>query len=473
MTKLLTPEWEEWISLNVARGCDKDGIFRILLDEGFDYQQIAEHMGYRPSVDIATVANPLKAQPAAAESAALTGAVRYDHSRMYIPNATRLDTDLAEFYVLDDFLNVEECEKLVALIRSSLRPSTLSNPDETDSSYRTSSTCDLGTLNNEFMQDIDDRICRMIGLNPTHSEIIQGQYYEVGQEFKAHTDYFEANELEEFAGALGQRTYTFFIYLNDVEEGGETEFPVLEQKIRPRRGRAVIWNSLTEEGVPNPNTLHRAHPVRRGYKAVITKWFRSRGNGPMYTKEANELAPSLTGTGFGKSLLDRALYAEILEFYRSNGPAARDEHVEGGYVFSEKSAGPASQLVELPDDLKEKIHSSLAGVMSDWCGRDLEPTYVYGIRVYRHGAVLKPHRDRRETHVVSAIINVDQETDSEWPLFIEDNYYRRHEVLLQPGEVLFYEGSRLTHGRPTPLDGSSYANIFCNYRLAGPAVSSA
>ena len=471
MTRPLTSEWEEWIRLNVARGCDKDGIFRILLDEGFDYEQIAGHLGYRPSVDIATVTNPLKSQQAAAESAASTSAVRYDYSRMYIPNATKLDTDLAEFYVVDNFLTTGECEKLIALIRSSLRPSTISNPEEADSNYRTSSTCDLGTLNNQFMQDIDDRICRMIGLNPSHSEIIQGQYYEVGQEFKAHTDYFEAGELEEFAGELGQRTYTFFIYLNDVEEGGETEFPALGQKIRPQRGRAVIWNSLTEDGVPNPNTLHRAHPVRRGYKAVITKWFRSRGNGPMYTKEANELAPALTRTGFSKSLLDPALYAEILEFYRSNCDEARDEHVEGGYVFSEKSAGPASQLVELADDLREKIHSSLAGVMGEWSGRDLEPTYVYGIRVYRHGAVLKPHRDRQETHVVSAIINVDQQTNSEWPLFIEDNCYRGHEVLLKPGEVLFYEGSRLMHGRPTPLDGSSYANIFCHYRLAATAVS--
>lgn len=473
MTKLLTPEWEEWISLNVARGCDKDGIFRILLDEGFDYQQIAEHMGYQPSVDIATVTNPLRAQQAAAENAAQGSAVRYDYGRMYIPNAIRLDTELAEFYVLDDFLNPEECEKLVALIRTSLRPSTISNPQETDSDYRTSSTCDLGTLNNEFMQDIDDRICRTIGLNPTYSEIIQGQYYEIGQEFKAHTDYFEANELEQFAGELGQRTYTFFIYLNDVEEGGETEFPILEQKIRPQRGRAVIWNSLTEDGVPNPNTLHRAHPVRRGYKAVITKWFRSRGAGPMYTKEANELTPSLTRTGFDRARLDPALYAEIVEFYKSNSAAARDEHVEGGYVFSEASGGPASQLVELPDELKGRIHSALGSVMSEWCGRDLEPTYVYGIRVYRHGAVLKPHRDRQHTHVVSAIINVAQETNSEWPLFIEDNCYRGHEVLLKPGEVLFYEGSRLLHGRPTPLDGASYANIFCHYRLAAPAVSAA
>ena len=103
----------------------------------------------------------------------------------------------------------------------------------------------------------------------------------------------------------------------------------------------------------------------------------------------------------------------------------------------------------------------------------LEPTYVHGIRVYRGVAVLKPHRDRQETHVVSAIINVDQETNSEWPLFIEDNCYRGHEVLLKPGEVLFYEGSRLMHGRPTPLDGASYANIFCHYRLTAGAVSAA
>ena len=102
--------------------------------------------------------------------------------------------------------------------------------------------------------------------------------------------------------------------------------------------------------------------------------------------------------------------------------------------------------------------------MEDWCKKELKPTYVYGIRIYHRGAVLQCHQDRLDTHIISAIINVDQAVDEDWPLVIYDNYMRKHEVMLQPGEIIFYEGGRLSHGRPKPLNGDSYANIFCHFK---------
>ena len=48
MNREFNKEWVDWISLNIERGCDKDGIFKILIDEGFDPIQIEEHMGYKP-----------------------------------------------------------------------------------------------------------------------------------------------------------------------------------------------------------------------------------------------------------------------------------------------------------------------------------------------------------------------------------------------------------------------------------------
>ena len=74
---------------------------------------------------------------------------------------------------------------------------------------------------------------------------------------------------------MGQRTYTFMCYLNDVEEGGETNFIALNKKFKPKQGTAVIWNNLYRNGIPNPKTLHEACPPVSGDKYVITKWFRS------------------------------------------------------------------------------------------------------------------------------------------------------------------------------------------------------
>ena len=69
----------------------------------------------------------------------------------------------------------------------------------------------------------------------------------------------------------------------------------------PRLGQAIIWNNLYQDGRPNPDTLHHGMPVEQGYKAVITKWFRQRGRGKMYSKGPNELIPSFTSRGFEKN----------------------------------------------------------------------------------------------------------------------------------------------------------------------------
>ena len=38
-----------------------------------------------------------------------------------------------------------------------------------------------------------------------------------------------------------QRALAWMVYLNDVEEGGETEFLYQQLKIKPSKGRVVIW----------------------------------------------------------------------------------------------------------------------------------------------------------------------------------------------------------------------------------------
>jgi hypothetical protein len=37
------------------------------------------------------------------------------------------------------------------------------------------------------------------------------------------------------------RAFVFSIYLNDVEEGGETEFLHFSKRVKPKTGRIVIW----------------------------------------------------------------------------------------------------------------------------------------------------------------------------------------------------------------------------------------
>ena len=97
----------------------------------------------------------------------------------------------------------------------------------------------------------------------------------------------------------------------------------------------------------------------------------------------------------------------------------------------------------------------------------LEHTSTYGIRRYTQGSWLISHTDRFRTHVISAILNIGQAVRREWPLFILDNEGLGHQVVLAPGELVWYESARLLHGRPELLEGDHYDNLFVHYRPTG------
>lgn len=56
---------------------------------------------------------------------------------------------------------------------------------------------------------------------------------------------------EDVGLACGPRILTFFLYLSDVEEGGETAFPKLNISVRPKKGTALLWPSTLDENPVN------------------------------------------------------------------------------------------------------------------------------------------------------------------------------------------------------------------------------
>ncbi len=61
------------------------------------------------------------------------------------------------------------------------------------------------------------------------------------------------------------RLLTWMLYLNDVEEGGETEFLYLHKRIKPKAGTLLIWPAAFTH-------THRGNPPLSGPKYVITGW---------------------------------------------------------------------------------------------------------------------------------------------------------------------------------------------------------
>jgi prolyl 4-hydroxylase len=196
-------------------------------------------------------------------------------------NLRRLDAEFP-LYTLAGFLSPAECAELIELTNGYLQPSPLTRAHY-DEEFRTSSTANLFEIDDARARAVDDRICRTIGIRAGYSEGIQAQRYEVGQQFKPHLDCFQpgTNTFERYAGVRGNRTWTFMVYLNEGMEGGATRFTHVREAIEPRTGMALFWNNLHADGSPNKSTQHCGEPVTRGYKVIITKWFRVHGDGPV------------------------------------------------------------------------------------------------------------------------------------------------------------------------------------------------
>lgn len=277
----LDATWQTWLDENLQRGCSPVQLFKVMRENGFDVGSIRRMMGdaypegaeYQdaPDGDLETYL-------------ALAGTMEV-HGKA--AGAQRFESNLLQLYTIANFLTAEECERVMALAETKLQPSqvTHSNGDPT---FRTSYTCYLHELDDPLVRYVDEKIARTIGIRLAYAEPIQAQRYMVGQEFKAHHDYFGAdtNIYGQFYGNAGQRTWTFMVYLNDTPKGGGTYFPYLNHTFYPKQGMAVVWNNLFPDGSVNRYSLHHGMPVEEGRKFVITKWFRAKGSGEMFYDES-------------------------------------------------------------------------------------------------------------------------------------------------------------------------------------------
>ena len=98
--------------------------------------------------------------------------------------------------------------------------------------------------------------------------------YEEGQYYRTHHDLIHYQDER----PCGLRILTVYLYISDVEDGGETNFPQLGLTVSPKKGKAIIWPSVLDS---NPReidqrTEHQALPVRSGIKFGANAWIHQR-----------------------------------------------------------------------------------------------------------------------------------------------------------------------------------------------------
>ena len=381
---------------------------------------------------------------------------------------------------IDSFLTPEECKELIALINKNNAKSSVVGADgySEATDFRTSSTCNL-PANEPFVKKISEKIAKEVGRPLEFMESLQGQKYEGGEYFRAHTDWFaDGPQYDQHCKIGGNRTETLMIYLNDDFTGGETDFKKLKFKGIPKEGRALYWTNM-KDGKGDPDALHEGTDVVKGTKYVITSWWRERSlkekPKPSNTFSSVETLPKFTEKGFVKLKLPQSDWELVQEMYESVKESISEEKFNGKEDFI-PGKGNTSNIMSLESvpHLKLQLHNSLLPLHKSWANTNIEPTFIYGIRSYNKGATLTEHVDRIETHHISSIILVDKdlrcgcknkEFGDDWALDIQDHNGEWHKVYLEPGEILMYESARCKHGRKDPFQGKYYRNMFIHYKL--------
>jgi hypothetical protein len=102
---------------------------------------------------------------------------------------------------------------------------------------------------------------------------LQLQRYAVGQQYKAHIDFFNGPGQPKSFDV--DRIASVILYLNDDFEGGETFFTALNIDVKPKAGMALFFKYDYNEMLYNMNTFHAGMPVSDGVKYIITTFIRS------------------------------------------------------------------------------------------------------------------------------------------------------------------------------------------------------
>jgi len=131
--------------------------------------------------------------------------------------------------------------------------------------------------------DAENDVLRFSSVGPEFNTIFWETYRRYAEEFESLKDldphYLYDSKIQKTNPGQGyhvwhceqggphtaKRILAFILYLNDVEEGGETEFLYQRKRVKPETGTLVIFPAAFTH-------LHRGNPPISGVKYIITGW---------------------------------------------------------------------------------------------------------------------------------------------------------------------------------------------------------
>lgn len=180
-------------------------------------------------------------------------------------------------FTYDNFMTPEECQYVINAAIPKLKVATVYNETvkaDVVEDIRKCKVCYFNHKHDEVFYGLIKRFSEVTNVHQSHAEMFQIVSYEEGEYFDYHIDAFTPDESPMFLDGH-QRMITTMVYLNDVLEGGETSFKMLNLNIKPAEGRLLVFqNCQKNTNTPNPHTMHAGMPIKKGVKYVMNVWYR-------------------------------------------------------------------------------------------------------------------------------------------------------------------------------------------------------
>lgn len=266
------PSWHEWISGNLARGCDPRDMHSRMVAAGWHDPDASAALAAASALAPTMGGGHHRALPVVP----LPGTIRCDGQDIRV--MVRLDSPAVA--VCENVLSNTECDALLTYaLERGLRPSTVVDEvsgQEVPHPERTSAGLMVRRAETPLVDRIERRLAELTQWPTANGEGLQILRYRNGQEYRPHFDSFP----ESAGGAIhtsrgGQRVNTVLVYLRRPERGGATVFPQGGLTICPAPGSAILFRNVDGKGHRDPASLHAGQPVEHGEKVILTYWQRA------------------------------------------------------------------------------------------------------------------------------------------------------------------------------------------------------
>ena len=172
--------------------------------------------------------------------------------------------------MLDD---VSVCDKLIEYHKNNTeqkRRGITAGGEELNTQGKVSTDVQVQFSNNSAIQNYVEQLTRN-GLHPYVEKYGLKHSHKMGLKEPFNIQHYAPNEgyfmwhCERSSSQSLQRALVWMTYLNDVDEGGETEFLYQHVRFKPKRGTFLIWPAHWTH-------THRGNPPLSGDKYIVTSW---------------------------------------------------------------------------------------------------------------------------------------------------------------------------------------------------------